>query len=37
MIDFCVVKVFMVLFETNNALVMKFLKFTQRPWSKTSE
>ena len=37
MIDFCVVKVFMVLFETNNALVIKFLKFTQRPWSKTSE
>ena len=36
MIDFCV-KVFMVLLETNNALVMKFLKFTQRPWSKTSE
>ena len=32
MIDYCVVKVFMVLLKTKTAWVIKFFKFTKRPW-----
>lgn len=32
MIDFCVIKVFMVKLETNSAWLIKFLKFMKCPW-----
>ena len=32
MIDFCIVKVVMVVLETNTAWIIKFLKFTKRLW-----
>ena len=32
MIDFCIVRVVMVVLETNTAWVIKLLKFTKRRW-----